>query len=653
MKLLALTLRNFQGVKDFTLDTQGKNVTIYGDNGAGKTTLANAWHWLLFDKDSLNRKDFEIKTLTPDGDPIHGLEHEVEATIDLDGERLILKKVYTEKWTKQRGSAEAVFSGHTTKHYIDGVPVSKRAYDDKIADIVDENIFRLLTDPRAFNDTLHWQDRRKTLLEVCGDVTDADVIASDPSLKDLPKILGKKSLDDLKAIIKEQRAKVNRDLQQIPTRVSEVQRGLPDISGLNPEQLEQDIAKARQAMEAKQSEKLRIEQGGEVAEKQKQLAEIEAEMFRVEGLHRREQTELTEESRNKLHAVKSARQNLELDIKGLEREQQSLNQSIREAHLNLEALREEWARVNAETFEHKQDSTCPTCGQAIPEEQLQEAYEKALDAFMLDKAQRLEAITAQGKQKKAEAEELGNQFAELTDRMEESQQILSDLLAEEARLHAEVDSKPLVPVEKAPGYRELIDQKVLLEQEIADLKSGAQNTLACIQTEIDHITQAIEALEEAKAKVKIHQQARARVEELKAEERRLAKEYETLERQQYLCDEFTRAKVRMLDEKINSRFSLARFKLFEEQINGGLAECCETLYEGVPWDGGLNNGAQIRVGCDIIRTLSEHYGLNPPVIIDNRESVTSLPEMDCQIISLVVSEKDKELRIEIEEENHD
>lgn len=648
MKLLTLTLRNFQGIKEFTLDAQGKNVTVYGDNGAGKTTLANAWHWLLFDKDSLNRKDFEIKTLTQDGEPVHGLEHEVEAVIDLDGEQLTLKKVYTEKWTKQRGSAEAVFSGHTTKHYIDGVPVSKRAYDNKIADIVDENIFKLLTNPRHFNDYLKREERRGILLEICGDVTDADVIAANPELKGLRDILGKRTLDQHKAVIKEQRVKVNRDLQQIPTRISEVQRALPDISLIKPEALADDIAKLREQLDAKQAEKLRIEQGGEIAEKQKALAQVEAEMFRVEGLHRRQQLELTEESRNKLHAVKSARQNLELDIKGLEREQQSLNQSIREAHLNLEALREEWARVDAETFEHKQDSTCPTCGQAIPEEQLQEAYEKALDAFMLDKAQRLEAITAQGKQKKAEAEELGNQFAELTDRMEESQQILSDLLAEEARLHAEVDSKPLVPVEKAPGYRELIDQKVLLEQEIADLESGAQNTLACIQTEIDHITQAIEALEEAKAKVKIHQQARARVEELKAEERRLAKEYETLERQQYLCDEFTRAKVRMLDEKINSRFSLARFKLFEEQVNGGIADTCVTLCDGVPWDGGLNNGSQINVGIDIINTLSKHYGFVAPIFIDNAESVTEIIPTPAQLIRLVVSAGDKKLRVEVE-----
>lgn len=648
MRLLTLTLRNFQGVRDFTLDAKGKNVTIYGDNGAGKTTLANAWHWLLFDKDSLNRKDFEIKTLTPDGDPIHGLEHEVEATIDLDGERLTLKKVYTEKWTKQRGSAEAVFSGHTTKHYIDGVPVSKRAYDDKIADIVDENIFRLLTDPRAFNENLHWADRRKILLVVCGDVTDEDVIAANPELKGLRDILGKRTLDQHKAVIKEQRVKVNRDLQQIPTRISEVQRALPDISLIKPEALADDIAKLREQLDAKQAEKLRIEQGGEIAEKQKQLAQVEAEMFRVEGIHRRQQLELTEEARNKLYAVKSARQNLETDIKGMELGLSLYQTRAKSQAEEMDKLRAEWKQVDAETFEHKQDSTCPTCGQAIPEEQLQEAYEKALDAFMLDKAQRLEAITAQGKQKKAEAEKLESEIAELQERIAKSREILADLQAEEQKLQEEVDSKPPQPIGLNPEWAKLANQKEVMQKEIEDLQKDCQGAVEAIQAEIDQLLQDIDALKEAQAKVRLHEQAEARVKELKAQERRLSREYEDLERQQYLCEEFTRTKVKLLDEKINSRFKLARFRLFEEQVNGGIADTCVTLYDGVPWDGGLNNGAQINVGIDIINTLAEHYGFSAPIFADNAESVTRIIQTPAQLIRLVVSAGDKKLRVEVE-----
>src|SRR5690606_7377882 len=130
VRLQRLKLRNFKGIREFTLEANGSDVTIYGDNGAGKTSLVDAFMWLLFDKDSQNRKDFQIKTLDADGEPIHNLEHEVEAALELDdGRQVTLRKVYKEKWTRKRGSAVAEFTGHTVDHYIDGVPTKQSDYD--------------------------------------------------------------------------------------------------------------------------------------------------------------------------------------------------------------------------------------------------------------------------------------------------------------------------------------------------------------------------------------------------------------------------------------------------------------------------------------------------------------------------------------------
>ena len=127
MRLLRLIIRNFKGIREFTLDALGENISVFGDNATGKTTLFDAFSWLLFDKDSANRKDFDIKTLTEDGQAIHGLDHEVEAVLLLDsGKELTLKKTYREKWTKKRGSAKAEFTGHTVDHFIDGVPVQRK-----------------------------------------------------------------------------------------------------------------------------------------------------------------------------------------------------------------------------------------------------------------------------------------------------------------------------------------------------------------------------------------------------------------------------------------------------------------------------------------------------------------------------------------------
>ena len=206
MKLLKLKLKNFKGIKSLELVANGEDLRIFGDNATGKTTIYDAFLWLLFDKDSQNKADFAIKTLDKDGNVIHKLDHEVEGTFSVDGETIVLRKVYREKYTKKRGSATEEFSGHETDHFIDGVPVTKTEYTKRVSEIAPEAQFKLLTSPTYFNERMRWQDRRKVLLEVCGDVTMEDVVKANGDLAKLPQILGKHSLDDYKKIIASRRA---------------------------------------------------------------------------------------------------------------------------------------------------------------------------------------------------------------------------------------------------------------------------------------------------------------------------------------------------------------------------------------------------------------------------------------------------------------
>ena len=178
VKLLSLKLKNFKGIKSLELKADGEDLKIYGENATGKTSIYDAFLWLLFDKDSQNKADFAIKTLDKDNNVIHHLDHEVEGTFDVGGEQIVLRKVYRERWVKKRGSATEEFSGHERDHYIDGVPVKKREYDERVAQVAPEDRFKLLTSPTYFNEQLHWQDRRQALLEVCGDISDEDVIKS-------------------------------------------------------------------------------------------------------------------------------------------------------------------------------------------------------------------------------------------------------------------------------------------------------------------------------------------------------------------------------------------------------------------------------------------------------------------------------------------
>ena len=148
--------------------------------------------------------------------------------------------------------------------------------------------------------------------------------------------------------------------------------------------------------------------------------------------------------------------------------------------------------------------------------------------------------------------------------------------------------------------------------------------------------------------LQLREQGQKRIEELKARERELAAEYEKLEAELYLCEQFERTQANLLEDKVSQHFELARFRLFNTLVNGALEPCCEVTYQGVPYSD-LNKAARINIGLDIIRTLSRHYGSSTPIFIDNAEAVCELlPVENAQLIRLVVSPDDKILRIERE-----
>lgn len=651
MKILKLALKNFKGIKSFVLDTQGGNVDVYGDNAAGKTTLFDAFTWLLFDKDSQNRKDFEIKTLDQFGQPLHGLEHEVEAVLEAGGKTITLRKVFREKWTKKRGSATAEFTGHTTDYFVDGVPVKKSEYETRIAEICDEGVFKLLTSPTYFNEQLHWQKRREILLQVCGDISDSDVIASDPSLSELPKILNGRKLEDHRKIIAARRAEINKELEKIPVRISEVENNLPDISGIVPEALAEDIARLRAERQDKQAELAVLESGGLVAEKMRALKEVETALIDITRQYRAKVDKEVEQKREELARLKEQIATLQANLTGVKREAEITQETARKLDEKIKRLREEWQKVNDTVFTFEQSAVCPTCGQPMPEEKLNEAREKALAQFNLQKASRLEEIAAEGKAARVELESHRERLSNLEYTIKRTAKELDTLKQKAEAVQAEIDaiSAKAADVANDPTYQQKMAEKVSLEEEIAKLRAGNQDTADAIRREIAEIDRAISALEEEGAKVKMYYQGQKRIEELKAQERELAAEYERLEQELYLTEQFIRTKVRLLEDKINSRFKLARFKLFDIQVNGAVVECCETTYQGVPYSA-LNHGSKINVGLDIINTLAEHYGFAPPIFVDNAEAVTKLIPTKGQLIKLIVSESDKTLRVECYEE---
>jgi DNA repair exonuclease SbcCD ATPase subunit len=641
MKIMRLTLTNFKGVKDFTLNAQGENITAKGDNGAGKTTLFDAFTWLLFDKDSQNKAKFDIKTLDKNNNALHGLDHEVEAVLEIDGKQITLKKSFREKWQKKRGSAEQQFTGHTTDFYIDDVPVKQKDYLARIAKIADESIFKLLTNPRYFNEQLKWEQRREILLEVCGDISDEEVIASDDKLAGLPEILGDHSLDEYKSIIKSQQKKINDELEKLPIRIDEVVKGLPDIEGVDVERISEKVNLLKESIRKKEQELNRIDAGGEVAEKTKRLREVEAELQEIKNRHTAKLQEQISDKQRELNTLLST-VDTQSTISNKKRDLEYNNLRIESLEDEIVELREDYIEENKKEFTFEQDDACPTCGQKLPQEQLEEARQKALEAFNLAKANKLQSINTKGKKLKAEQERLN---AEDTATEAEIKKLTAQLAREEMKvkaLRSELAELEQQSQNLPPAYHKKLEEIEELETTIVGLKSGSKDEKAEVYEQIAALEESVRDAERVLSSIDTYEKGQKRIEELKEQEKKLAAEYAGLEKRLFLTEEFTRTKVKLLEEKVNGKFRLARFKMFDVQVNGGISETCETIYNGVPYSTGLNAGHQIIVGLDIIRTLSEHYQFFPPIFVDNAESVTELPEMEAQVIRLVKPEINSE-----------
>lgn len=647
IKLDQLVLRNFKGIRSFVLEANGANVNVYGDNATGKTTLFDAWNWLLFDKDSENKKEFEIKTLNADGSPIHNLDHEVEGTLVIDGNPVTLKKVYREKWTKKRGAVRAEFTGHTTEYFIDGVPVKKGEYEAAVSSIADEVQFRLLTDPRYFNESLRWQERRGILLAVSGDISDDEVIASKPELAELPGILNSRTIEQHRKVVMARRKEINDELERIPVRIDEAERSKPDTEGLDEQALMQEIDAIRARIEEKQAELAAVQNGGAIAEAERRVAEIETELVRLKSELQDEWLAKIDEQRMALAKAESEHRAAEGEVISLKATIERLRRSADSQRQEIEQLRQEWHRVNSEQFVAPElPDTCAACGQPLPADQVESARQKAEEDFNRLKADRLEQINQRGKSAKAEFMKLDSEIQHMEAEAQALNQKLEQLVAvkaEEARKLAELQ-KRMEDATSDPRYAAKQEELRQAKAEVLALRSQAATKLDDIRLEIAKLRNEQAILENRMAYFNVIRQQDARIAELQEQEKVLAAEFERLERELFLLDEFTRAKVDLLESRINSRFRLARFKLFREQINGGLEETCEVMVEGVPY-GSLNNAARLNVGLDIIATLSEYYGIAAPIFLDNAESVTHPLDTPGQQIRLVVSAADKQLRV--------
>ena len=638
MKLTKLELLNFKGLKAFTINFNG-DVIIRGDNATGKTTVFDSVCWLLFGKDSLDRSDFEIKTLDG-GEPIHKVNHEVTGTFTLDeGGTVELKRVYREKYSSPRGG-EVTMTGHTTDYFVDGVPKKEKEYKEIVNSLVDENIFKLITNPLYFNETYSWQNRRKLLLEMCGDISDEDVIAEYSELKALTDILSGHSVDDHRKVVAAKKTAINKELDMIPVRIDEALRGKPTIDTPR-DVLIQEISLATTTLETLEADKALLVNGHAVVDTRAELRDVQRRLMARESELQMEYKKQSALKSNEYDMVVSELNNLSSKVENTKHRIDTSNRDIQHIESVINELMHQRQQVNADTFVMDIDENCPTCGQKLPAEQIQAAREKAETKFNLRKSKQLEELNQSIELKQQDIENIKKRDAGL-EPIETLEALIKAKELVKQTINDEIGKLTAPVLDDDSIYADLKAEEFMLQMKLDESNTDHSEEIADIDKRIATTKEHRFNLETELNKYEEAKRIDTRVAELESQQAELAAEKSKLDEASYLMNEFVKAKVNMLEDVINSRFKLARFKMFNVMLNGNVEECCETTYKGVPYRS-MNNAARINVGLDIINALTSYFKVNAPVFIDNAEAVTEFVPVNSQTIKLIVDESEPQL----------
>ena len=627
LTLKSLKINNFRVIKSFEITPNGHNLAIYGKNKRGKTTIYDAFLWLLFGKNSAGESKFSIKPTTL---PIE-TENSVEAEFDLDGKPLHLKKVYASKYIKNTGE----YKGSETEYYINGVPKKKNEYEAEIAAIINEDQFKLLTNPKHFAETLHWEKRREILFRFVSSMTDAEIAAQAGFSEIVPDLENTGGITQLsKAVAMQIKSNAER-INILPKLINENALKLVDVD-FTAEQLEKKLA------DLEERKATAIERIGEISsyhhensEEYKQLtAELKA-LVDANTAYKAGQREKSSEEYYKyriekdrleqaLHTAKTLKAKAESDVKRLNDRR---NELISENRMIL-----------ARTWTGR--TTCETCGQALPEDKIETAKTEfnSQTAALLEK-NKLNSAEVKEQLEKAAAEN-NRLFAEISELEKKLANLFEPVLTTEfdlpeyAERSAEINSKINILLSAPNPHAEEITS---LESEINEYTAFA-NTFG----EQLHI-------------IRNNEEYQKRINELRQEQVSLRDTQAQYLRKQDLINELVRYKADKVTSAVNGRFKLVNFKLFEpNKTNDGLTECCELLAFNANRYNDINTAGKILVGVDIISTLAKHYGLSVPLFIDNidgldNDSYTQLTDSvadTMQLITLRVSDTDETLRTE-------
>ena len=632
--LKSIKIDNFKGISHFTADFS-KVTFIYGQNAAGKTSIFDALSWLLFNKDSSGRTKFDIRPLDENNNPIHYIEISVEAMLNIDGKDYRLKKVGKENWQKSSGEREAhLQNAYMASYEVDGFPQTEANYKKFISGICQEKVFQMVTNPMAFP-TMNWKDQRKILESIMPEINESELASKKPEYQQFAEELQEHGISEILDRDKKQRTLANKQMEEIPARIDELNNSLeeePDFEMVQAERmkLQAQLADVNGQMES----------GSGIAEKKSAIrakiqdtqAQIMAEGRKIESEHEKKMRVAEDEFSSIERQIRDVNNTIRFNANQIE----NANSAIAFNTRKIENLREQYNVIRAREFDSS-NLFCEYCGQALPQDKITEIENN----FNRNKQKQIEENVSAGKQLSQQIQIDTDLVNRLTAESEEAKKKLSELHKQLEQVRNDMNIIPAIDYNIEPILsleKQIKDLQVEMDGlNTGDVSAELKQKASQIQAEIDRCTEQL-------AIKSTNQRIRERISDLEAKKNEIIKTISILDKRIDMLEELMIEKLNEISKGVDKKFKFVNWKLFKDFVNGGAEECCTCTVNGVPF-ASLNHAAKVNAGLDIINTISQIYGVSAPVFVDNRESVTSILDIDSQIINLVVSPEDKSLRV--------
>ena len=652
--LKKLSVENYKKFEAREFDFAGRT-EVSGRNRQGKTSLMDAYFDVLTGKlaDGTLPNNIRRKVNGEEvDDPVVR-----ELVIDVDGTKYVVQK----KTKKGKSS-------NTVEYYVNGIKRNKTEYMEILKRIADPDTIAMCSNARVFLNEIQkaTAKARETLGGIAG-FSESQFRAEHPEYEWI-KNEGVEG-DSIEEILKARR----RDLRKAKSDVDDIAKQIRKEQGRQVECAETLPAQRDDLLdllkENEKQEKILCDASREYDQISIELVGLKRSrdaLVEKAGKTARENHDritsllytLKSDKKNAENKLRLAEMDLEHANKGIERHKAALAQAKKKY---TEALKEKWDDAELTTIRGGEfdpaSAVCPTCGQILPEEQVEAAKRKfefnkqtriskkleEKEQFEKNKRTKLEQITQDGNEASEGLETAKETKKEAETVIEATKKEITSLALEIAETEKEAE-KP-IPEPDMSGdeeYKAVCDKISALEESLNGIGNGENDRIL-----LSNNRHSLEAkLRDVEAKIKTQtarlEEKANNLEALQEEQKKLSQKQANIQQKVDQLTEYSIEKNKALAAVINPHFKHFQFQFLDYTQDGEPLETCRMICNGIDYANGLNHSDRILCDIDLVMGLQEMNDLRLPVWVDDTESVNSdrIPGLDTQMILLKVSDGD-------------